>query len=319
MDTLETMLSLARNSIEQHRQPLSVIQISGKALCFPDTNESQLSTFKIATLLSLIRTIHTTLASGQTRTIRDVFYSNVELYGNQRKVEYWLSYITKNLHLESRDCLQVLPAQKGLCYTPVDIRIETSGKQTLIPAHTSSMIPYMAPGSTVQIVNPTDQDLKLKVVVLEKEAVYNSIVKSSTPPDALIITGKGYPDFLSRLFLHLLQGSHCIADWRLYTDADPHGIDIALKYMQNDDNKQYCCRSLVYKGAMLTRLLKRRDVQFLQLNQRDISLAIGLMKRLSESTSLPPGIGTLRVQLQRQMFLLKKAEMNSMGKEEYLL
>ncbi|QLL34033.1 hypothetical protein HG536_0F03580 [Torulaspora globosa] len=318
-DTLRTIISLTRHSIEQHQQPISIIQDFGTTLCFPDINDSSSTAGKIAILLSLARTIQSTLSTGQTRTIRDVYYSNVELYGSQRKVEYWLSSITRNLRLESRDCLHILPAQKGLCYTPCDIRIQTAGKETVIAAHTSSMVPYIARGSSVQILPPADQDLKLRLVVLEKEAVYHTVVKTCPPPNTIFVTGKGYPDFLSRLFLQLLERNDCIADWRLYTDADPHGIDIALKYMQNEDHKQYMCKSLVYKGALLTKLLKRRNVQFLQLNHRDISLAIGLIKRLSQPSSHPSNIGCLRVQLQRQMFFLKKAEMNSMAIDEYVL
>lgn len=318
-DALETIISLTRNSIEQHQQPISIIQDFGATLSFPDVKDSSSSPSNIAILLSLARTIQSTLSTGQTRTIRDVYYSNVELYGSQRKVEYWLSSITRNLHLESRDCLHILPAQKGLCYTPCDIRIQTGGKETVIAAGTSSMVPYVTQGSTVQILHPADQDLRLKLVVLEKEAVYHTIVKTCPPSNTIFVTGKGYPDFLSRLFLQLLEHTDCIADWRLYTDADPHGIDIALKYMQNDDHKQYMCKSLVYKGALLTELLKRRNVQLLQLNNRDISLAIGLIKRLSKPSSHPSNLGCLRVQLQRQLFFLKKAEMNSMAKDEYVL
>lgn len=319
LETLETIVSLARNSIEQHQQPINIILDFGTTLKFPNITDGNSSTSKIAVLFTLIKTIQTVLTTGQTRTIRDVYYSNVELYGNQRKVEYWLSSITKNLRLESRDQLQILPAQKGLVYTPFDIEVETNGTRKIVTANTSSMVPYLAPGSTVRVLTPVDHDLKLKVVVLEKEAVYNSIVKTNTPANAVITTGKGYPDFLSRLFLNLLQQNHCIVDWRLYTDADPHGVDIALKYMQNEANKQYVCQKLVYKGATLTDLLKRRGIQFLQLNQRDVSLAIGLMKRLSSSPIQPQNTTSLKTQLQRQLFFFKKAEMNWMSSEDYFL
>ncbi|QLQ81646.1 hypothetical protein HG537_0F04070 [Torulaspora globosa] len=319
IDALETIISLTRNSIEQHQQPISIIQDFGTTLSFPDIKDSKSSPNKIAILLTLARTIQSTLSSGQTRTIRDVYYSNVELYGSQRKVEYWLSSITRNLNIESRDCLHILPAQKGLCYTPCEIRIQTAGKETVIAAHTSSMVPYVTQDSTVQILRTADQDPRLKLVVFEKEAVYHTVIKTCPPPNAIFITGKGYPDFLSRLFLQLLEHNDCIADWRLYTDADPHGIDIALKYMQNDHQIQYMCKSLVYKGALITELLNRRNVQLLPLSHRDISLAIGLINRLSKPLSHPSNIGSLRVQLQRQMFFMKKAEMNSMTKNEYVL
>lgn len=311
-EVLEMILSLSRNSIEQHQQPIAIIQSNGGTLSFPDVGMSTSAAKKIAVLFSLMRTVQVTVCTGQIRTIRDVYYTNVELYGDQRKVEAGLCSIAKNLHLSSRDSLNILPAQKGLCYSPYDIVVQTNGQENLIPAKTSSMIPYLAQNSTARII--MRGDAKLKLIVLEKEAVYNKLVGANTAEDTIFITGKGYPDFLTRLFLNRLQQNICILDWRIYTDADPHGIDIALKYMQNDDHEQYMCQKLIYKGALLTQLLRRKEAQFLQMSQRDLSLAIGLTNRLASNSSTK----LLRVQLQRQLFFQKKAEMNSQLTSQYL-
>lgn len=319
VENLELMLSLARNSIEQHQQPISIIQISGTTLNFPDIGSSTSSTRKIAILFTLLRTVQATINTNQIRTIRDVYYSNVELYGNQRRAENWLSIITKNLCLTSRDSLNIVPAQKGLCYSPLKIRVLTNGKESFIPARTSSIIPYMSQNSIVQVLSGGDK--KLQLIVLEKEAVYNRVVDIKhidSLQDTIVITGKGYPDFLTRLFLNRLQDVDSIIDWHIFTDADPYGIDIALKYMQNDSNENYKCSKLRYSGILLSQLLKRRDVQFLKLGHRDSSLAIRLLNRLATIDQPTSNTRLLVTELQRQIFLQKKAEMNAISREHYL-
>lgn len=318
VEILEMILSMARNSIEQHQQPIVVIQSNGADLNFPDVGSNTSAAKKIAVLFTLLRTIQATVSTGQVRTIRDVYYSNVELYGDQRKVEGGLSNIANNLRLGSRDSLNILPAQKGLCFSPLEILVQTNGQETLIAANTSSMVPYLAQNSIVHIVTPKDAECKLRVIVLEKEAVYNKLITTDTIQDTIFITGKGYPDFLTRLFLNRLQSNTCILDWRIYTDADPHGVDIALKYMRNDDYEHYMCQKLVYKGVLLTQLIGEREVQFLQMTQRDLSLAIGLISRITNCSSTTLDSRILRTQLQRQLFFQKKAEMNSLSKKEYL-
>lgn len=312
LKVIEMILSLARNSIEQHHEPFVIVQNNGAMLKFPEVSLKISAAKRIAVLFTLLRTIQETVSAGRVRTIRDVYYSNVELYGDQKKVERGLYYISKNLNLSSREPLCILPAQKGLCYSPFDILVETKGQKSLIVAKTSSMIPYLTRLSTVSIVDCGSLDCKLKVIVLEKEAVYNKLIATNIAEDTVIITGKGYPDFLTRLFLNKLQRNKCLLDWRVYTDADPHGIDIALKYMQNDDHDHYSCRKLVYKGALLTQLLNRKNVQFLEMTQRDLSLAIGLINRFTDSQ---PNL--LRIQIQRQLFFHKKAEMNSLQTSDY--
>lgn len=319
VDTIESILSLTRNSIEQHQQAIRIIQDKSKTyLDFPHTGGLSGSSNRIAILLSLLRTIHESIKTNKIRTIRDIYYSNVELYKNQRKVEYWLSIITKCFGLNSKNCLNIVPAQKGLCYTPIEFSILTNGKETRIPGNVSSLIPYMNQGSTVRIRG--DSTMKLRLIVLEKEAVYNKLVDSSNvtlPKNTIIITGKGYPDFLTRLLLNRLQHEilSCIVDWEIYTDADPHGIDIALKYMENDTHPHYKCEKLVYKGVLLSQLIRIKNVQFLPLTHRDVSLASRLLDKCTTTTSKRSC--KLITELQRQLFFQKKAEMNSIGKEQY--
>ncbi|QLG73452.1 hypothetical protein HG535_0E05360 [Zygotorulaspora mrakii] len=318
LDTIESILSLARNSIEHHQQPIKfILGGSAKPLLFPSLNDPN-STNKISVLLTLLRTIHKCLEEKEVRTIRDIYYSNVELYRNQKKVDYWLSTIVRSFHLPSKEYLNIVPAQKGLCYTTLGINVETDDMQSAIMKDSSVLIPHLKQNSKLTLVEYTDT--RLALIVLEKEAVYNKLVdaysKELQPHNVIIVTGKGYPDFLTRLFLNKLQSfASCIKSWSIYTDADPHGIDIALKYMENDHNPLYKCDLLEYRGVRLCQLLRHKDVQFLELSQRDVSLAIKLLDRLTDSTHCESHL--FLIELQRQLFYYKKAEMNAIDKDHF--
>lgn len=320
IDTIESILSLARNSIEHHQQSIKVVlEGTMKPLVFPSRNDAT-STKKIAILLTLLRAIFKGLQEKEIRTIRDVYYSNVELYGDQKKVDYWLSTIAMSFKLPSKEYLNIVPAQKGLCFTPLQIDIDTGGTKSFIAKDTSSLIPYIKQDSKLTVAG--HESTRLNLIVLEKEAIYNKLIENSSShylfKDTIIITGKGYPDFLTRLFLNKLQPfANCIQSWNIFTDADPHGIDIALKYIQNDINPCYKCERLQYKGARISQLLNYKSVQFLKLSQRDVSLAIKLLLKLTNEP-IPQIVNKPFVtELQRQLFFYKKAEMNGMGKDHF--
>ncbi|XDG01593.1 hypothetical protein ABKA04_001208 [Annulohypoxylon sp. FPYF3050] len=73
------------------------------------------------------------------------------------------------------------------------------------------------------------------VLVIEKEATFRGLAASryyetSAAGAGVLITGKGYPDLVTRQFLHLLHsGSPQVPIYAL-VDFDPSGIDIMLTY-----------------------------------------------------------------------------------------
>ncbi|KAH9202128.1 Spo11/DNA topoisomerase VI subunit A [Zygosaccharomyces rouxii] len=328
--TIETILSLTKNSLEQHQQPVNIlIRTKSKSpisLKFPDHGlyssvAAHQNSNRIAIMLNLLQTIQECLTSSTVKTNRDLFYSNVELYGKQVTVDRWINTIAQSLELtNARDNLNVIPAQKGLVFTTQEIRILTKGSEERINPYHSSLIPHMDQNSLCQIV--PGRNATTRLLVLEKEAVYNQLVNDvqyspSYYDDCIIVTGKGYPDFLTRLFLHKLQVSTtAIERWEIYTDADPYGVDIAMKYVQNV--KEPCrCNKLVHRGVFLFQLMsnQRQQVQYLPMTQRDTAVATRILQRVTESNL--PNMTTVQ-ELQRQIFLQKKAEMNVMGRETYL-
>lgn len=111
---IKQILSLAANSLEQHQQPISIIfhnktkgNSSGNSITtkldFP-LNGPHLFThqFKLkrcSILLNLLKIVMEKLPLGQNTTIRDIFYSNVELFQRQANVVQWLDVIRFNFKL----------------------------------------------------------------------------------------------------------------------------------------------------------------------------------------------------------------------------
>lgn len=322
--SIESILSLIKNSIEQHQQHVEILLPSNGrtpvSLKFPEyglySAVAAQPSNKVAILVNLLQIIKVSVHNGQVKTNRDVFYSNVQLYGKQAKVDQWVTTIAKCFDLKSKGSLNIIPAQKGLCFTTKEIRILNRGRIDRIPAYASTLIPHMEEHSVCEI---SESQSTLQVIVLEKEAVYNKLINAangSLPRDCIIVTGKGYPDFLTRLFLNKLQRIASIEKWEIYTDADPHGTDIALKYTTNDIER-YRCGKLVHKGVFLSQLMKerQRQVQFLPLTDRDTALASRLLQKATEPG---PMHTRLAVELQRQIFYQKKAEMDVMEKDDYI-
>ena len=252
-----------------------------------------------AMLLALMATLQQRLAQGTARsTVRDLYYSNVQLYGDQSQVERTLGLISGCLGLRSRQELMVVPAQKGLVFTTFSCTV--SG--TIIQPNSIELIPYMHDG-IFEIGNCAGP---VRVTVFEKEAVFNRVVEtlSSAPLCAphILVTGKGYPDGLTKKFLANLirwgDASPTSVLIELYVDADPDGAAIALNYID------YCgAQNIDYKGTTLPQLIARRT-QLLDLTQRELQMAINMLSRRRP----PLAIAT---QLQRQLFFHKKGEMNA--------
>ncbi|CAI4064376.1 hypothetical protein SUVZ_08G0250 [Saccharomyces uvarum] len=339
---IKHILSLAANSLEQHQQPISIIfhnktkgNSSGNSITtkldFP-LNGPHLFThqFKLkrcSILLNLLKIVMEKLPLGQNTTIRDIFYSNVELFQRQANVVQWLEVIRFNFKLSPRKSLNIIPAQKGLIFSPFPIYVYDSitkreddfqvEKQTVSPGK-PCLIPFFQDDAVIRIETTS----LCNIVIVEKEAVFTKLVSNYNKLSAntVLITGKGFPDFLTRLFLKKLEQncSNLISNCSIFTDADPYGISIALNYINSNANATYNCPMVNYKGVYITQILAQNNkmgskvVQLLSLNQRDYSLAKNLIVSLTNSGEgvVSSPFKNFIIECQREIFFQKKAEMN---------
>lgn len=335
-ESIQTNLSMTLQALEQHGEfidfQMTIIKknvndfvLEHRHLMFPNigklTKISKVNIRNVAILLSLLRTIKDRFHLEHTSTVRDVFYSNVELYQKQTRVNYWLQLIASNFKLSSINKLNIVPAQKGLIFSSIHLSIDDS---IILKPGIINLVPYINNNSRITMYDKTYKfERKVQVKIYEKEAIFNKIVQNysnntqnfqSLLSENIFITGKGYPDNITKLLIERL--SNCLVEnilIKLYVDADPYGINIALSYMKNVQNI-----SLIhYSGVSITHLIKFGG-QVLSMNYREYTIAKTTIRRITkqmESTKAPilnTPFPSLRLELQRQMFLGKKGEMNAL-------
>lgn len=321
------LLSFMKNATEQQAQPMCLLIhskrktiLSYKFPYFGPSKPCESSAEKVAILLYLLRCILVKSKLGEKSTIRDIFYLNVELFRKQQVVSDWLRIIQEAFELPSRDCLQIVAAQKGLCHTPVALICDNSH----LNENNTTLIPYMKQNCDVS----TDWTKIKRVIVLEKDAIFNKLIRTRKVTfDTLVVSGKGYPDFLTRLFLNrLMNSAPSSVLFEIFVDSDPYGIDIATKYTCNLDNRFYECPRLRYRGVFIHELLANSvnitGLQLLPLTLRDAVYARNLLKKLATKNLENWNTTHFTRELQRQLFFCKKAEMNTVANctfEDYFL
>ena len=249
------------------------------------------------------------------------------MFQRQANVVQWLDIIRFNFKLSPRKSLNIIPAQKGLVYSPFPIYIYDNisagkdefqvQKQTVFPGK-PCLIPFFQDDANIKLETAGNCNL----LIVEKEAVFTKLINNyqKLNENTILITGKGFPDFLTRLFLKKLEQncSSLISSCSIFTDADPYGISIALNYTHSSANTVYNCTMANYKGIRITQVLTQNNgvhgkpIQLLSLNQRDYSLAKNLIVSLtvnSKDIATSP-LKKYIIECQREIFFQKKAEMN---------
>lgn len=166
---------------------------------------------------------------------------DTELFQKQCHVDLIISRLAIAYEIP-RDELGVVASPKGLAYGHLQVgQISFKFGAGLATIHENDK---------KEDIEPPDL-----VLVVEKEAVFNSIVQTYSElsrlfPRLLIVTGRGYPDLNTSKFIHWLSELGCRV--AVICDFDPYGMDIALRYRQGSklpaDRASSCCEKLLYLG-----------------------------------------------------------------------
>ena len=84
---------------------------------------------------------------------------------------------------------------------------------------------------------------------MEKETLFFNLVGNyqfySKFPNAIVITGKGYPDYITKIFIKRLSEQIINVPFIYFGDYDPHGLEIYLNYLfgstQSCKENSYMC------------------------------------------------------------------------------
>ncbi|ORZ41342.1 Spo11/DNA topoisomerase VI subunit A [Catenaria anguillulae PL171] len=265
-------------------------------------------------------------------TRRDLYYQDPELFKSQRTVDAIVNSLSHTIRPLSQhshepvmgDDLQ-LSTTKLLDASHLGVVASSRGvalgscRLHLLPSTSNSsehnIVDLGTTGSTGILLPPAAQIRRVKldpevawVLIVEKDATFQALAqqdfpRSSSPP-GLIVTSRGFPDFATRQFLHLLPDTV-----QMYTlvDADPFGVHIHWMYQQALTD-----RTVTHLGVHLEDMIHQHGGQ-----ESVMALADADLKRIkflmgNEEVKLQAGI--MRT-LQTMLHMRVKAEVQALGSQ----
>ncbi|KAI0464613.1 hypothetical protein LJB42_002232 [Komagataella kurtzmanii] len=165
-------------------------------------------------------------------TRRDLYYKDVALFRNQATIDALIEQLCDSLGVKGSD-LGVFPSQKGLIFGSISIIYkDLVGKECcyqLSSSEKSQLTPNWF-SNDVEILSVRIPPTIRCVIVLEKDAVFKRLCESSWAQDQyILVTGKGYPDHLTRQFLDLMMKHTSLKVYGFF-DSDIYGLLIANTY-----------------------------------------------------------------------------------------
>ncbi|XP_041972323.1 meiotic recombination protein SPO11 [Aricia agestis] len=185
-------------------------------------NASDKSRFN--TIIFVLTKVHELLQKNLSVTKRELFYQNLARFRNQGNVDVGVRDVCCLLELPPWS-LGIVATAKGLIAGPLKIYHQngsvtdcmTAGG-TLVPQDVNGIVEFR---STAKYI-----------LVVEKDAIFQKLLDEGALVrlgPVIILTGKGYPDIVTRQLLCRLVAALRLPALAL-VDADPHGFEIFLTY-----------------------------------------------------------------------------------------
>jgi meiotic recombination protein SPO11 len=214
-----------------------------------------------------------TLRSGQFISKRSIFYQDVTLFENQSIVNDTIEEIARSLEV-SRGSLRVIACSRAFVAGPLQWADESgcatdcSQKIQMIPSHVD----------TIKIQKTS----AVAILIVEKETVFMRLVQSTIVKEVILITGRGVPDYSTRLFLKLLEDTFELPITGLF-DMDPYGFLIMSIYKFGSRSASYdgmnmACSSMTWLGLRPSEMSLVRKRNLLELNDKDRALIDRMLK-----------------------------------------
>lgn len=272
---------------------------------------------RFAVYLKIFKLIHNQLQQSQSISKRQIYYSDVKLFQRQETVDNCIDIISNSLGL-SIEQLNIHASQKGLIYADLH-----SNKFTLSKSHGSSLIPSIPSTlSTPNIILSSITPIPNAIIVLEKDAILSALVKGEnessikTFNNSILLTGRGFPDRLTKQFLNLLS-NYLFQQIPVYGyfDADIYGLLISTEYkFKNFNNTNHPpCSKLIIKGAKLfPSKWNQKELNLIPITSKDIQMSISHFNKFNNcinDTSYNDIINPQIREIKRSMFLGVKREL----------
>ncbi|GHP12125.1 DNA topoisomerase 6 subunit A [Pycnococcus provasolii] len=166
-------------------------------------------------------------------TKRDLFYTDVKLFVDQRDSDNILDDVSCMLGC-TRSSLHVVASEKGVVVGR--LRFEEDGDAIDC---TKMGVGGKAIPPNVDKVSKMESDA-LFILLVEKDAAFMRLAEDRfyNKYPCVIVTAKGQPDVATRLFLRKLRRDLCIPVLAL-VDSDPYGLKILSVYSSGSKNMSY--------------------------------------------------------------------------------
>uniref|UniRef100_A0AAV1UGA6 DNA topoisomerase (ATP-hydrolyzing) n=1 Tax=Peronospora matthiolae TaxID=2874970 RepID=A0AAV1UGA6_9STRA len=171
----------------------------------------------------ILQTVHALLTEHKTATQRDVYYLHPFFRGQSEADEAILD--AGSILGVPRGCMNIVGASKG-CFT---------GDISLIR---DNQWRYFGSGEEVSItqellqLKPSEMHSNAKcIIVIEKDGIFNRLREDKffVAVPSILITGRGFPDLATRMFVSQLSKTFDIPVLGL-CDCNPFGLSIMLTY-----------------------------------------------------------------------------------------
>ncbi|KAI0849174.1 DNA topoisomerase IV, alpha subunit [Daldinia vernicosa] len=193
---------------------------------FPASTETEAKRFTC--VLQVLHLCYEAIISDHVVTKRNIYYQNPDLFGSQQYVDNLVDDIAFTFGV-GRDALSVVAAYKGLIAGGVIITLKDHSVLDCSSDNNGTLIPH------ADAIRRIDIGETKWIMIIEKEATFRGLAASgyyglSDAGIGVLVTGKGYPDLVTRQFLHLLHSSFPQVPIYALVDFDPSGIAIMLTY-----------------------------------------------------------------------------------------
>jgi DNA topoisomerase-6 subunit A len=243
-------------------------------------------------------------------TIRGMYYATLSTVGDDKiKQKFWNSQENSDDAIKAVELLTGVPREefsvtskpKGMISGPITLRVGGD----VIDCNLGSR-------ATSQLIPTNIRDLEIIdvkanfVMVVEKDTVLNNIRKSGfiQKYNAILLTGSGEPDRATRMMVKTLSEV-----WKkpvvIFTDADPWGLGIALRYKIGSESLSYDSDRLVTPDAKVLGMMfsdiyeyNIPEVARLSATEEDISRANDMKKK--------PWLNDKKWQKELSLFLQRK-------------
>jgi meiotic recombination protein SPO11 len=188
---------------------------------------------KAAITTRVVELVHEVLSKGIHITKRDLFYTDVKLFRDQKESDSVLDDVACMIGC-TRTSLHVVASDKGLVVGR--IQYKEAGDEidcTKMGIGGKAIPPY------IDKITDIRSDAEF-IILVEKEAAYMRLAEDRfyNKYKCIVITGKGQPDVATRLFLHKIREQLKIPVLAL-VDSDPYGLKILSVYCTGSKSMSY--------------------------------------------------------------------------------